>query len=172
MDTLPMHKQIDMRSYEQPDGELPTKYGLPKKVTFCKKCVMSNQRPSTTVEFKHTSKSQKETIHFDEDGVCDACRFTEMKKEIDWEERELMLKEICDRYRSEDGSYDCVVPGSGGKDSFYVSHQLKYEYGMHPLTVTWAPHMYTPWDGITSRHGCMQGLTMSCLHPTEEYIGC
>jgi N-acetyl sugar amidotransferase len=35
------------------------------------------------------------------------------------------------------------VPGSGGKDSFYQSHILKYKYGMNPLTVTWAPHIYT-----------------------------
>jgi N-acetyl sugar amidotransferase len=38
-----------------------------------------------------------------------------------------------------------VVPGSGGKDSFYAAHMLKYKYGMHPLTVTWAPHVYTEW---------------------------
>jgi N-acetyl sugar amidotransferase len=44
-----------------------------------------------------------------------------------------------------DGSYDCIVPGSGGKDSFYASHILKNKYGMHPLTVTWAPHIYTDW---------------------------
>ena len=37
------------------------------------------------------------------------------------------------------------MPGSGGKDSFYAAHLLKYKYGMHPLTVTWAPHIYTPW---------------------------
>ena len=37
------------------------------------------------------------------------------------------------------------MPGSGGKDSFYAAHILKYKYGMHPLTVTWAPHIYTPW---------------------------
>ncbi len=59
--------------------------------------------------------------------------------------REKELKELCDRYRKTDGSYDCLVPGSGGKDSFYASHVLKYKYGMHPLTVTWAPHIYTPW---------------------------
>lgn len=53
--------------------------------------------------------------------------------------------DLCDRYRSKDGSYDCVVPGSGGKDSFYAAHMLKYKYGMHPLTVTWAPHVYTEW---------------------------
>ena len=55
------------------------------------------------------------------------------------------LRELCDQYRKNDGSYDCLVPGSGGKDSFYAAHLLKYKYGMHPLTVTWAPHIYTPW---------------------------
>jgi len=42
------------------------------------------------------------------------------------------------------------VPGSGGKDSAYTSHILKYKYKMHPLTVTWAPHLYTPigWENF------------------------
>jgi len=53
--------------------------------------------------------------------------------------------DLCDRHRSRDGSYDCIVPGSGGKDSFYAAHVLKYQYGMHPLTCTWAPHIYTDW---------------------------
>ena len=64
---------------------------------------------------------------------------------IDWSEREKMLWELCDKHRKHDGSYDCIVPGSGGKDSFYASHILKTKYGMHPLTVTWAPHVYTEW---------------------------
>ena len=55
------------------------------------------------------------------------------------------LKELCDKYRKSDGSYDCIIPGSGGKDSFFTSHILKEKYGMHPLTVTWAPHIYTEW---------------------------
>jgi len=50
---------------------------------------------------------------------------------------------LLDKHRSKDGSYDCIVPGSGGKDSVYASHILKYKYGMNPLTVTWAPHLYT-----------------------------
>jgi N-acetyl sugar amidotransferase len=62
---------------------------------------------------------------------------------IDWKQREAMLLELLDRFRSKDASYDCIVPASGGKDSGYVAHQLKYVYGMHPLTVTWAPFMYT-----------------------------
>jgi N-acetyl sugar amidotransferase len=54
-----------------------------------------------------------------------------------------MLRDVLDKYRSRNGGYDCIVPSSGGKDSGYVAHQLKYKYGMHPLTVTWAPFEYT-----------------------------
>jgi N-acetyl sugar amidotransferase len=124
----------------------PTMYGLPSKVKFCRTCVISNQRPNTSVEFKHTQDSKKATIGFDADGVCDACRVAEQKKlRIDWAEREARLRELCDRHRRDDGHFDCLVPGSGGKDSFYAAHILKTKYGMHPLTVTWAPHTYTDW---------------------------
>ena len=120
-------------------------YGLPKEVKFCRRCVISNQRPNSSIEFKHTRDSKKETISFDAEGICDACRVAERKKDIDWVERDRQLRALCDRFRKTDGSYDCLVPGSGGKDSFYAAHKLKYEYGMHPLTVTWAPHIYTDW---------------------------
>lgn len=126
--------------------ELEVKYGLPREVKFCTRCVMSNQRPNSAVEFTHTADSIKKTINFDAEGICDACRFAEMKKSgIDWEQREKELMNLCDRHRKTDGSYDCIVPGSGGKDSFYAAHILKYRYKMHPLTVTWAPHIYTDW---------------------------
>ena len=121
-------------------------YGLPREVRFCRSCVISNQRPNSAVEYKHTRDTKKTTIHFDENGICDACNFALRKKSgINWEERERQLRELCDRHRKHDGSYDCIVPGSGGKDSFYASHILKTKYGMHPLTVTWAPHVYTEW---------------------------
>ncbi len=120
------------------------KYGLPLEVQFCKKCVISNQRPSSTVEFKSTKDEKKETIGFGDDGVCDACKYAEYKNtRIDWGSREKELMALCDKYRSRDGQYDCVLPGSGGKDSGFTSHILKYTYGMNPLTVTWAPHLYT-----------------------------
>lgn len=118
-------------------------YGLPLEVKFCKKCVISNQRPSSVVEFKNQPADRKPTIIFDEEGVCSACRYAELKEKIDWRERERELIELCNKYRSKDGSYDCVVPGSGGKDSSFTAHILKFKYGMNPLTVTWAPHMYT-----------------------------
>ena len=63
-----------------------------------------------------------------------------------------MLQELCNRYRRNDGRYDVIVPGSGGKDSAFTSHILKYKYNMNPLTVTWAPHMYTDigWRNFTN----------------------
>jgi len=110
----------------------------PKEVFYCTKCVNSNQRPR---------------MRFDENGVCDACQYAwEKEHVIDWKSREDELRALLDKYRSKDGSYDVIVPGSGGKDSCYVSHQLKNVYGMHPLTVTWTPHLYTDigWRNLQS----------------------
>ncbi len=133
-------------NYGPESDTLEAKYGLPSEVKYCRKCVISNQRPNSAVEFKHTSNTKKSTIGFDEEGVCDACRQAEKKQQhIDWVQREEELRELCDRYRKDDGSYDCLVPGSGGKDSFFAAHMLKYKFGMNPLTVTWAPHIYTDW---------------------------
>jgi N-acetyl sugar amidotransferase len=123
---------------------LEAKFGLPRDVRFCARCVISNQRPSSTVEYAHRSDSKKETIHFDADGVCDACRFAEWKDtRANWADRERELLDLLARHRRTDGRHDVLVPGSGGKDSVYASHVLKYKYGMNPLTVTWAPHIYT-----------------------------
>jgi len=99
------------------------------KPQYCKKCVISSQRPRIT---------------FDDDGICNACRYWERKeKSIDWDQREKELVELLDRHRRDDGRFDVIVPSSGGKDSAFVAHQLKYKYGMNPLTATWAPHLYT-----------------------------
>ena len=104
-------------------------YSLPEVVTFCKKCVTSNQRPR---------------IEFDDDGVCNACNYAYKKHNvIDWGERERELKDLLDRHRSKDGRHDVIVACSGGKDGSAVAHKLKHLYGMNPLTVTWAPHLYT-----------------------------
>ena len=103
---------------------------LPKKIKFCKRCVVSNQRPRTIL---------------DKEGVCNACRHAERKfyGGINWDQREQELMKLLDKHRSKDGSWDVIVPSSGGKDSAYVAHQLKERYGMHPLTITWAPFLYT-----------------------------
>lgn len=117
-------KKIDAPNLDKQFDELP------KEIIFCKNCVVSNQRPRTA---------------FNKDGLCSACVWAHEKDQvIDWKERERQLVELCDRHRSRDGSWDVIVPGSGGKDSAYVAHQLKHRFGMHPLCVTWAPFEYTP----------------------------
>ncbi len=140
-----LNAQLDRPASAAEDDEgLEAYYGLPKRVVFCRKCVISNQRPNSTVEVHHTSSERKATIEFDAEGVCAACRYAEMKAHsIDWRQREAELIELCRQHRSRTGAYDCIVPGSGGKDSVYAAHVLKYKYDMHPLTVTWAPHIYT-----------------------------
>jgi len=146
MQKYPARREIDLSRFDKPEGQLEALYGLPTDVKFCRSCVISNQRPNSAIEFKHTKDSKKATINFDETGQCDACRLAEEKwDKIDWGMREEELIELCNRHRKTDGSYDCLVPGSGGKDSFYAAHVLRHKYGMHPLTVTWAPHVYTDW---------------------------
>jgi len=139
-----VHGTKFLSAFETDSRTLEVKYGLPAEVRFCRHCVISNQRPNSEVEFRHTAETAKKTINFDEEGVCDACRITQKKRsEIDWGDREEQLIELCDRYRKDGSTYDCLVPGSGGKDSVFAAHVLKHKYGMTPLTVTWAPHIYT-----------------------------
>ncbi len=118
-------------------------YGLPEKVSFCKLCVISNQRPSSTVEFKSSDGKNKSGITIGDEGICDACSYNNKKNEIDWKEREKKLFEFLDKYRKNNGEHDCIVPSSGGKDSSFTAHILKNKYKMNPLTVTWAPNMWT-----------------------------
>ena len=75
------------------------KYGLPLEVRFCKKCTMSNQRPSSSVEFKNIKGEKKRPLTLDDHGICDACNFSEKKKLIDWAGRDDMLRDLCDRFR-------------------------------------------------------------------------
>lgn len=146
MEKIAYPEPVELSEFDPAADNPRAFYGLPQEIRFCKKCVISNQRPNSAQEFKHTRDSVKKTINFDAEGVCDACRLAEAKKtEIDWAARDAELRALCDKHRRDDGHYDCLLPGSGGKDSFYAAHVLKHQYGMHPLTVTWAPHLYTPW---------------------------
>lgn len=165
--------------------------GIPQKVLYCKECVISNQRPSSVVEFKSKPNDTKPSILLNEDGICSACQFHKVKeKNIDWEERESKLIALLDRFRRDDGSYDIIIPGSGGKDSAFTAHILKYKYGMNPLTVTWAPHIYTEigWKNFDNwikvggldnilftpngkLHSVLSKLAfMNLLHPFQPFI--
>ena len=101
---------------------------IPEKIDWCKKCVISTARPRIT---------------FNKNGVCFACENKDYKNNINWKSREEELKKLLDKHRSRGKSWDVIVPSSGGKDSCFVAHQLKYKYGMNPLLVTWSPLQYT-----------------------------
>ncbi len=90
-------------------------------LVYCRKCVMPSTKPD---------------LHLDEEGVCNACRSYENRKEVDWDLRKKELLQIMDRYRSKDGTnWDCIVPVSGGKDSTFQVVQM-LQLGMNPLCVT------------------------------------
>ncbi|SVB77903.1 uncharacterized protein METZ01_LOCUS230757, partial [marine metagenome] len=153
---------------------------------------MSNQRPASVPEFKHIKERKgARYLAFNDQGICDACAQAEIKNNlIDWESREKELIELLDKHRKNDGSYDCLVPGSGGKDSVYTSHVLKYKYGMHPLSTTFPPILYTDYgyenyknwievggfDNITFKQNgkAMRLLTKlaieNLLHPFQTFI--
>lgn len=126
----------------------------PQEVKFCVRCVVSNQRPRNL---------------FNQEGICNACLYAEQKyRHTDWEKREQELIELLNRHRSKDGSFDCIVPSSGGKDSSLVAHQLRYKYGMHPLTITWAPFIYTD-IGWKNYYGLVQsGLDNWLFYPNGK----
>jgi len=88
---------------------------------YCTRCVMPDTKPD---------------LHFDEEGVCSACRNYERRSEIDWEQRHAELMRILEQYRRGDGSnWDCIVPVSGGKDSTFQVLRI-LQLGMNPLCVT------------------------------------
>ena len=95
---------------------------------WCKKCVY----PENAVNFT-----------FNEEGICSGCLVGTERVEIDWDARFEMFKELCEEYRSQDGSnYDCIIPVSGGKDSYYQTYIIKEVLGLNPLLVTYNGHNY------------------------------
>lgn len=90
-------------------------------LTYCRHCVMPDTKPD---------------LHLDDQGVCNACRSYERRKEVDWDQRHEELVQLLDKYRRPDGdNWDCIVPVSGGKDSTYQVVRM-LQYGLNPLCVT------------------------------------
>ena len=63
--------------------ELNRLYGLPSKVVHCKRCLMHNQKPYSQNETTHISSTKKSVLGINEDGLCEACRYADIKKNID-----------------------------------------------------------------------------------------
>jgi N-acetyl sugar amidotransferase len=146
-------------------------FGLPLEVKFCKKCIESNQRFLSSTQHKINASEKKETIYFNEQGICSACNHYENKSKIDWNAREKELREILDQHRSTDGSYDVLVPGSGGKDSIFTSFLLKEKYNMNPLTCTWSPGEYTDIGWKNYRSWINSGFDNILFTPNKKIHG-
>ena len=82
--------------------------------------------------------STRPRISFDENGRCNACVWSEEKKDIDWTIREKELETLLKRFKGK-SNFDCIIPVSGGKDGTYVTDQLINKYNIKPLCVTIKP---------------------------------
>ena len=118
------------------DGETPI-----KGIKYCIRCCT----PET-----------QEGVDFDELGICTACRSSEEKMHIDWAKREAELSKILEKAKSEAGNnYDCILPISGGKDSFFQAHILTKKYKMKPLAVTFSHNWFSE-TGVYNLQRCLE----------------
>lgn len=114
---------------------------------YCKQCLMPSYRPGS---------------FFDEEGVCQACRNYENRSDVDWEERKQELVLLCDKYRKFDGSYDCLIAVSGGKDSHFLVYTMKSEMKMNPLLITVTDHFTKTDAGLSNMKNL--GKSFGCDH--------
>lgn len=116
------------------DNSLKSRYKVapdrPPRMRYCTACVYP--------------ASSAVPLAFDEHGVCSGCRVANQRVDVDWERRSQMFERLLEQYRSKDGSnYDCMIPVSGGKDSYYQTHLIKSVYGLKPILVTYHANNYT-----------------------------
>lgn len=139
-------------------------YQEPKKknqIRWCTRCVY----PSISAA----------PMEFNEEGVCTGCQMAGVKSAIspaEWGRRRELLLKILEQYRSKDGSnYDCVIPVSGGKDSYFQAHVLKNEFGMRPLLVTYNGNNYTDvgWRNVHRMKEAL-GLDHVFYSPSVEVV--
>jgi len=100
---------------------------------YCNKCVY----PEIAVN-----------IIFDGDGICSACISAQEYEEVsqeNWQQRKKKFIELLEVGRKKSQcEYDCIIPVSGGKDSYFQTHMIKNELGFNPLLVTYHGNNYLP----------------------------
>lgn len=135
-----------------------SKYSLrPPRMRWCRNCVYPEIAVFVTLE---------------DDGICSGCRVSRQKTVIDWNQRREALREILEHFRSKDGSnYDCIIPVSGGKDSYFQAHMIKNEFGMNPLLVTYHGNNYLPEGQYNlDRMRDVFGVDHMIFHPSTELL--
>ena len=100
------------------------------RYTQCQRCLYPSDHPLGLI--------------IDSEGICSGCRIHEEKDSLDWQERWSKLEHLVTEYRSHDKSnYDCIVPVTGGQDSYYIVHLVKEKLGLNPLLVTYNKYWNT-----------------------------
>jgi len=93
---------------------------------------------------KCTLPETHETITFSNEGLCSVCQNAGLKKEVDWDERNLILRKLLEKHRNIDADYDCIIPFSGGKDSTFTLYYVVNELKLKPLVVSFDHGFYRP----------------------------
>ncbi len=106
---------------------------------YCTRCVY----PQITVN-----------LNLDKEGVCSSCRtfekFNVLTPEF-WARRRRKFEGILrDTLKENSSNYDCIIPVSGGKDSYYQAHMVCAEFKLKPLLVTYHGNNYLP-EGDSNR---------------------
>jgi N-acetyl sugar amidotransferase len=103
-----------------------------KQMKYCSKCVY----PIVAAHLEIT------------DGVCSACKSQSEFQNLtdaEWDNRAKKFDKLIEGYRDDKKSkYDCIIPVSGGKDSFYQTHVMVEKYKLKPLLVTYHGNNYLP----------------------------
>lgn len=105
-------------------------------LTQCRNCLYKSNHPLG--------------ILFDDKGICSGCSIHLEKEQLDWEERRLDLLKLVEGYRKQD-KYDCIIPVTGGQDSFFTVHYVVNELKMNPLLVNFN-RVFNTKEGIENLH--------------------
>jgi N-acetyl sugar amidotransferase len=98
------------------------------KIIFCRECLYSSTHPLG--------------ITFDDTGLCSGCVIHKEKFHLDWNGRWKELKQIVKLYKSKKNIYDCIVPVSGGQDSYFILHLVR-KLNLNPLVVCYNKYFNT-----------------------------
>lgn len=130
-------------------------FEVANEITYCTRCLYPSNHPLHLV--------------FNKNGVCSGCLIHDEKDNYDWEYGLTQLKKITSAYRREN-DYDCIIPVSGGRDSYFIVHFVKYVLGLKPLLVSYNRHYNTGLgirnlERLRTRLGC--DIVMSTPSPSK-----
>jgi len=111
--------------------------------------------------------ASQEDVSFDELGICTACRTSEQKMHISWKSKSQELGQILSKTKADAASYDCILPISGGKDSFFQAHVLTKVYGLRPLAVTFSHNWFSE-TGFYNLQLCLKSFSLDHIQFTPS----